>query len=136
MTSVGTDPSTRDRWLPRVATIGGWALVALILVQAFLAGRHLFAAWTITVHGIIGNLVFAVGVVTAIATTVGPAGVDRKVASWVLVLLISAQVGLGYSGRTSLEAAAWHVPVGVTTLGLAVWTSSRAVGPPRRHAST
>jgi hypothetical protein len=34
---------------------------------------------------------------------------------------LSAQIGLGYSGRETLEAAAWHVPMGVTIFGLAVY---------------
>jgi heme A synthase len=95
-------------------------LPVLILVQAFLAGRALFGGWSITVHGVIGNVTFVFALVTLVlawrarhrpATT----------AAAVLVVLITAQIGLGYSGRETLEAAAWHVPLGVTIFGLAVY---------------
>jgi len=37
------------------------------------------------------------------------------------VLLVSIQIGMGYAGRTSLGAAAWHIPNGVAIFGLAVY---------------
>lgn len=92
----------------------------LILVQAFLAGRALFGGWSITVHGVVGNVTF----VFALATLVLAWRARQRpatTAAAVLVVLISAQIGLGYSGRETLEAAAWHVPMGVTIFGLAVY---------------
>ena len=34
--------------------------------------------------------------------------------------LCFAQIGLGYVGRETAEAAAWHIPNGVLLMGLAV----------------
>lgn len=100
-----------------------WALPALVLVQAALAGQFLFeASDVITVHGIIGNVTFAltvlgVGLVLAAAR-------DDGVAFGVAVALVAltfAQVGLGYVGRETTAAAAWHIPLGVTIFGLSTF---------------
>lgn len=96
-------------------------LVALVLAQAVLAGRHLFQGQSISVHGVVGNVVFALGV-----AAVGLAVLARRQrlvvgSAVVLLVLLFAQIGLGYSGRTSLDAASWHIPVGVAAMGAAVW---------------
>jgi hypothetical protein len=41
-----------------------------------------------------------------------------------LLGLTVAQIGLGYAGRESAQAAAWHIPVGVFMFGLAGAISS------------
>lgn len=71
-------------------------------------------------HGVVGNITF----VFALATLVLAWRARQKPATTVaavLAVLIGAQIGLGYSGRETLEAAAWHVPMGVTIFGLAVY---------------
>lgn len=127
MTTLEAPPSSRraSSPSPRLLQALGAAVAALVLVQAFLAGRHLFAAWGITVHGVIGNVVFLL-----VAALVGLALWSRadRVTTTVaiaLVLLVTTQIGLGYSGRESLTAAAWHVPNGVLTFGLAVLIAAR-----------
>jgi hypothetical protein len=93
----------------------------LVLVQAAIAGQHLFEGASISVHGILGNITFAltvVGVVVAVARR--SAGVVFFVAV-ALAALAFAQIGLGYVGRETTAAAAWHVPVGVTIFGLACY---------------
>ncbi|MGH8993242.1 MAG: hypothetical protein ACRDZ7_17175 [Acidimicrobiia bacterium] len=95
-------------------------LPVLILVQAFIAGRALFGGWSITVHGVVGNVTFLFALVTLVLAWRSGQRPATVVAA-VLVALITAQIGLGYSGRESLEAAAWHVPLGVTIFGLAVY---------------
>ena len=95
-------------------------LPVLILVQAFLAGRALFGGWSITVHGVVGNITFAFALATLVLAWRAGQRPATAVAA-VLVVLISAQIGLGYSGRETMEAAAWHVPLGVTIFGLAVY---------------
>ncbi|MGH9001754.1 MAG: hypothetical protein ACRDYV_01370 [Acidimicrobiia bacterium] len=95
-------------------------LPVLILVQAFIAGRALFGGWSITVHGVVGNVTFLFALVTLVLTWRSGQRPATVVAA-VLVALITAQIGLGYIGRESLEAAAWHVPLGVTIFGLAVY---------------
>jgi heme A synthase len=72
------------------------------------------------VHGVVGNVTFAFALATLILAWRARLRPATTVAA-VLVVLISAQIGLGYSGRDSLEAAAWHVPMGVTIFGLAVY---------------
>ena len=111
--------------LARVRSIGAGTLAVLILVQAFLAGRHLFGGLGITIHGVIGNAVFAVGVVLLAASLVRPREPIVIAASASLTVLLTAQVGLGYAGRTNLDAAAWHMPNGVLSCGLAVYLATR-----------
>lgn len=95
-------------------------LPALILIQAFIAGRYLFGGWSITMHGVVGNITFLFTLATLVlAWRTGQRA--ATVVAAVLVALITAQIGLGYSGREAAEAAAWHVPLGVTIFGLAVY---------------
>lgn len=95
-------------------------VVALVLVQAALAGQFLFGSADIKVHGYVGNASFAFGLVAA------GLAVAARVPRWVvalgvlLVVALFSQTGLGYVGRESTSAASWHVPLGVTTFGLAV----------------
>ena len=109
----------------RVRSIGAVTLAVLILVQAFLAGRHLFGGLGITIHGVIGNAAFALGVVLLAASLVRPREPIVIAASASLTVLLTAQVGLGYAGRTNLDAAAWHIPNGVLSFGLAVYLATR-----------
>jgi hypothetical protein len=98
-----------------------WLLPVLVLVQAALAGQHLFEGGAISLHGLLGNLTFAltlVGVGLALACRCD--GVVFGVAT-ALVALSFAQVGLGYVGREALAAAAWHIPNGVAIFGLATY---------------
>lgn len=125
MTST-TSTRTEGSWQATAARIApGLAAItaALILVQAVLAGRHLFGTWSITVHGVLGNVTFMVAVILAVAITVTR---TKRAAwtGWILVILLTAQIGLGYSSRSSLEAGAWHIPLGVAAFGLAVWLTS------------
>lgn len=106
-------------------------VAVLVLVQAVLAGRTLFGSWSITVHGIVGNATFALAAVVAVIAAVGQAGRHAVVVAAALTVVLTAQIGLGYAGRESLEAAAWHIPNGVLAFGLSVhqltlaWSSRR-----------
>ena len=99
---------------------------ALVLIQALLAGRGWFLdADLIRVHGYVGNAVFLAVVAQAgLAVALGPRGALRSqlllVAGAIAVLAV-AQIGLGYAGRDSAEAAAWHVPNGVLIFGLTAY---------------
>jgi len=92
---------------------------ALILVQAFLAGQWWFLnqAGLISVHGWLGNVSFLTAILLALLALVEMRrsgwGRAELVLSVVLVLLMTAQLGLGYSGRRSAAAAALHIPNGV-----------------------
>jgi hypothetical protein len=96
-----------------------WIIPVSVLVQAALAGRFLFEGGDIVLHGILGNITFAltvVGVVLVVAR--GLPGRYFAVAVALLALTF-AQVGLGYVGRETAAAAAWHIPNGVAIVALA-----------------
>ncbi|MBI1843269.1 MAG: hypothetical protein HYR89_01435 [Actinobacteria bacterium] len=42
----------------------------------------------------------------------------------ILAAVLTGQIGLGYLGRETAEAAAWHVPLGVLSFGLAVYQTT------------
>ena len=106
------------KWLALVTAI-------LMLTQAFLAGRGLWLDRNlIDVHGMVANGIFLIVVVQLGLTLAigarGALGQRLLVANGLLVLLVLVQTGLGYSGRTGLEARAWHIPLGVLLFGLSV----------------
>ena len=105
-------------------------LAILVLVQAALAGRALFGGWSIAVHGVVGNTTFALAVLAVVLALRRRAGTVTVAVAAALVLALTVQIGLGYAGRSSAEAAAWHVPNGVLAFGLAVWQVTLLV--PRR----
>lgn len=97
------------------------ALPALVLVQAALAGQFLFAGDSITLHGILGNTSFAITALLVVLVVLRRRpGVEFAVAV-ALVAMSFAQVGLGYVGRDSADAASWHIPLGVAIFGLATY---------------
>lgn len=120
--TLGTGQVDRLQQLQRsaAATVAG-----LVLVQAFLAGRHLFGTWGISVHGVAGNVTFGLGLLIAAVVVLRRMDRTSIVVSSLLAVALTAQVGLGYAGRTSLDAAAWHIPNGVLAFGLAVFLAVR-----------
>ncbi|MFP5327854.1 MAG: hypothetical protein ACLGHT_10280 [Acidimicrobiia bacterium] len=99
-------------------------VAVLVLVQAALAGRFLFGVWSIAVHGTVGNATYGLAVVAVAAAVTGRASRHSTVVAAVLLVVLTAQIGLGYAGRESSEAAAWHVPLGVLAFGIAVYQLS------------
>lgn len=96
-------------------------IAALILVMAAIAGRSIFGPWDIEVHGYVGNGLFVLAVVNlALAIYRRPSTAELTVAA-LIGMLTFAQVGLGYVGRTQLEAAAWHIPNGVLLMALSTY---------------
>jgi hypothetical protein len=79
-------------------------------------------------HEMVANLVFLVAVVLgglAVALGVPAVWKPRFLGLHaLLVILVVAQIGLGYSGEDSGEALAWHVPNGVLIFGLSVFLLS------------
>lgn len=98
-------------------------MAGLVLVLALLAGRHLFLFDNvIEIHGYIGNAIFLlaianIGLVVASKTSTG---LDFGLAVSIGALVF-AQIGLGYVGRETAEAAAWHVPNGVLLMSLSTF---------------
>jgi len=96
-------------------------LAVLVLVQAGLAGQFLTGSGGRGTHRLIGE---ALGLVALVVAGMGYRlrAVDRD--RWwlgvALVVMVVAQTGLGFAGRDSTTAAAFHVPVGVATFGAAL----------------
>ena len=97
----------------------------LVLTQAVLAGRGLYINHSaIDIHGMVANgialLVVVQAVLAWLALSRGNAGRALFGVCLALVVLVFAQIGLGYSGRDGGNAAALHIPNGVLILGLSV----------------
>ncbi len=105
------------------------------------AGRHVRLGAGIELHGFLGKLLFAIAVVMVVLsfmTQTRGVVVGHAVA---FAALCFAQIGLGFVGRETIEAAAWHIPNGVLLMGLAVAHLSlvlpgRNLGQPRPSAMT
>ncbi len=97
-----------------------------------LAGRALFGTWSITIHGVVGNITFGIAILLAALAILLKRGgqVNDKVPvlmAVALTVILTMQIGLGYVGRDSAEAAAWHVPLGVLSFGLAIYQTTLVV---------
>lgn len=105
------------------------ATMALVIVQAALAGQWWFAgqAHLIGTHGWIGNVAYLGALALVVIGFLdlrqgrGKAVLGLAVA---LALLMTAQLGLGYMGRSLAWAASLHIPNGVllTGIGFAIAT--------------
>jgi hypothetical protein len=107
------------------------ALPALVLVQATVAGQHLYEGMGISLHGILGNITFALTVVGVVLAVVRRSDGPAFFLAVALMSLAFAQVGLGYVGRETTMAAAWHIPLGVTIFGLTCYQLGALRGEPR-----
>ncbi len=97
------------------------ALIAVVLLQAILAGRGWFLDGDIIkVHGYVGNATFLLSVALALLGRAATRSIRAVAPLVLLVILITIQTGLGYAGRDNATAAAWHVPNGVLIFGLSV----------------
>lgn len=96
-------------------------MLVLVAAQALIAGQYLFGDWGIAIHGVLGNIVFTVAAFTALAAFLGRSSVAARVVGLVMVCLVTAQIGLGYSTRSAIGAASWHILLGVLLFGAAVY---------------
>lgn len=129
-------PSDTRRTLMTALRATSALFAALIFIQAILAGRGLFIDLDlIRVHGYVGNVVFLLSI--AHVALVYAAGLRNMtlVVSVSILLLLLAQVGLGYAGRESAVAASLHVPNGVLLFGLTTVACMQVFGPRRRAGS-
>lgn len=100
---------------------GAVCLVILVAAQAVIAGQHIFGDWGIGVHAALGNAAFTVAVAVAVIAWVKHESGPLRIVAISIVILVSAQIGLGYSTRDSQGAAALHVPLGVAVFGAVVY---------------
>jgi heme A synthase len=105
------------RWIAAVITV-------LVIVQAMLIGQSLFLADPAkqVLHGWIGNASFLAAIVLVVVAAIAArrGELPGLVASLavLVVLLMAAQIGLGYSGRRGGWPAALHIPNGVIIVAL------------------
>ncbi len=107
-----SDPTATGRFDP--AQWFRWVAVmtaTLVMVQALLAGRGWFVdVGLIDVHGWVGNATFLAAIALLVAAFAawrrGTLGRGVIILSGLLLVLVVAQLGLGYSGRESAAAAA------------------------------
>jgi hypothetical protein len=114
--------------LAKINVAVAFAVVGIVFAQAIIAGRstRLFGSWSIELHGMLGNVVFLLAAAGCVGSFVARAGRRSQGLTITLLVLTMTQLGLGYSGRQSLASAAWHIPIGVATFGLAVLNAATA----------
>ena len=107
--------------------IRGFQIVAglialLILVQATLAGQFTYNEPDLKdVHAQIGNALFLLAILLLALAWLTRDAWRYKMVIWsaLVLLLIVAQIGLGYGSRDNVDSAAVHIPVGVFLFSLA-----------------
>jgi hypothetical protein len=121
----------RPGLLPILKGVAG-LFAMLVLAQAALAGNGWFLNRDlIDVHGLVGGALVVAAAVQAVLVFLVGASADvrgqlRFVAASILVL-VAAQYVLGFAGRESGQAAAWHVPNGVLIFGLSTVNAAMVV---------
>lgn len=120
----GSGQMSALRWISAI-------LSALVVVTAFVIGEGFFGgkATLIEDHGYLGNAIFALAVVQLVLAFLqyqkGTVGRNHLLLNGVLIILLFAQIGLGYSGSRSgaANALVWHLPVGVLIMGVSTLNS-------------
>lgn len=113
-------PSTST--ITRARRICAAVIAATVFLLAFLAGRFLFLGdLIIETHGYIGNTVFVVALVNLGLGLADRADGREMAVAGLIALLTFSQIGLGYVGRDTADAAALHIPNGVLLMGLAAY---------------
>jgi hypothetical protein len=100
-------------------------LTALVLVQAILAGRGWFVNYDlIDIHGVMGDITLLAAIVQV---AIAGVAMRRQRATRALfglslatLVLVFAQLALGYAANESATAASLHIPNGVLIFGLSV----------------
>lgn len=137
MPTASSPVASRARLLNGFRALAG-LLALLVLVQAWMAGHsdQLFGDLDIVAHGIVGNVSYLIAVGALVLTIVARANKATIGVAAAIVVLMTVQIGLGYSGRSSVDASAWHIPNGVAIFGLAVYQVSQARALARGTART
>ncbi len=105
--------------LLRARLITSGVIAVIVVLLAFLAGRFLFLGdLVIEAHGYIGNTVFLLALVNLGMALADEGDGPELAVAGLIALLTFSQIGLGYVGRETADAAALHVPNGVLLMGL------------------
>lgn len=113
-------------------------LAVSILIQAWLGSTGFFqnAPSRVDVHGVIGNVIFLVAsvqvVLAFLALQKGLVSQVLLASTAVTLILVVAQIGLGYSTRDSADAIAWHIPNGVLLMATCTWNAIGSWSAPNR----
>jgi hypothetical protein len=107
------------RWFPNIAIAVG----VCVFLQAILAGRGWFIDYDlIKVHGYVGEITFVLTLLLLISAWLGRQagliGIVELGLTALLMVLLVAQLALGYSGRDSGTAASLHVPNAILITGI------------------
>ena len=119
-------------------------LSALVVITALVIGEGFFGgrARLIEDHGYLGNVIFIFAVVQIVLAFMqyqkGTVNRNQLILSGLLILLIFAQIGLGYSGSRSgaANALVWHLPVGVLIMGVSTVLAVLFWTQPQRNTLT
>lgn len=125
--NAGSAPASRAG-LVVAERILAHVVALLVLIQAAMAGHsnRLFGGINIELHGVVGNALFTLILVELVLAFVIKAGTGRLAVLGGLTVLSVAQTGLGYMGRNSLDAAGWHIPLGVLIFGVTIYNIVQA----------
>lgn len=105
--------------LLRARMVVSGVIAVTVVLLAFLAGRFLFLGdLVIETHGYIGNTVFLLALVNLGMALADKGDGPELAVAGMIALLTFTQIGLGYVGRETADAAALHVPNGVLLMGL------------------
>lgn len=103
------------RWLSILTAV-------LLLVQPILAGQFLFNGKNdyVDIHEMLGNVILltAAGQLVLAFLARATYGIGLVGHNAGLVVLVVAQIGLGYSGRDNTDSLAYHLPLGVLLFGM------------------
>jgi ABC-type glucose/galactose transport system permease subunit len=108
-------------WLKIVAVV----IAIGVPLQAFLGSESFFKNDSDyrTAHEMLGNIFFLLAVAQVVlgfmALRSGLIPMRGVVTRAILLLLVVAQLGLGYAGRDNLDPRIWHIPNGVLLMGFA-----------------
>ena len=118
------DPTAGDALLRGHKALSG-LMAGLVLIMAAMAGNSnaLFGTFDIEIHGYVGNTIFLLAMVNVVLAVKRDTGFAVAVA---ILALMFAQIGLGYVGRETRDAAAWHIPNGVLLMGLSTYQYAMA----------
>jgi hypothetical protein len=120
MTTNAKAPTTSRPGLVRAYVIATAILTVLVVIQAVLAGRGIAGLGDFLTHGQVGNASFVVGFAAALLAVAAKMPQRQVILAGIVLLMLFTQTGLGYVARESVEATAWHVPLGVITFSLVV----------------
>jgi hypothetical protein len=130
--TISPTESTAPTWIDPAVKATSALLTIGLVVQAYLgsSGMLQIRPNLVTAHEMIGNIAFLLAVAQVVIAFTGmQKGVLSRnlvISSALVVILVIAQLGLGYSGRENLDIRVWHIANGVLLMGACTWTAALA----------